>query len=296
MKYQELIISPDIFNKFNNFVALDYKTYSSNLKNKKFLFDKSADNKSKLFSEIQKVRETLNDTGKMIVDSLFGDIWVTNNFVFLKIVEQNYLKKNQIVNLLINIAKYSNDKIIHSEDDELKIFLKFNQLGDEIELISFNDFVAPSSHSRLVNIPRKIRLVKDDSFILSKSLKGYLSGVKSIIIIDQYVRKFTGGYLVLKNLLKEAPDLKEIIIKTNFNDKVQQPEDEYVNREKLINSVKKITGITPSLVQSLIHDRSLVLDNKIKIRLSSGLDFVNPATNKVWRDEVSIDFEYLTNQ
>jgi len=31
MKYQELIISPDIFSKFNNFVALDYKTYSSNL-------------------------------------------------------------------------------------------------------------------------------------------------------------------------------------------------------------------------------------------------------------------------
>jgi len=232
----------------------------------------------------------------MIVDSLFGDIWVANNFKFLIIEEQNYLKKNSISNLLINVAKYSNDKIIHSENDELKIFLKFNQLGDEIELVSFNDFVNPSSYSRLVNIPRKIRLVRNDSFMLSKLLKGYLAGVKSIIVVDQYVRKFTGGYLVLKNLLKEGTDLKEIIIKTNFNDKAQQQEDEYINKEKLIGSVKKITGITPTLIQSKIHDRSLILDNQIKIRLSSGLDFVNQDTNKVWRDEISIDVEYLTNE
>lgn len=294
MKYQEIVIAPDIFSKFNNFILLDYKTYSSNLKNKKFLFDRLENNNSELFDEIKKVRSELNDTGKIIVDSLFKDIWVADNFEFKHIEgEHLHIKNNRIANLLIDVAIHSNDKIIHSEDSELKSFLKFNKLKDEIELVSFNEFVKPTFHSRLVNIPRKIKLVKDDVFVISKFLKGYLSGAKSITIIDQYVRKFYGGYKILRSLLKEGKDLEEIIIKTNFNSKPSQRAKDYIDRESLIRGIKTITGVTPTLIHSKIHDRSIILDNNIRIRLSSGLDFVDVKRNKVWRDEVSIDIEYL---
>ena len=80
MYSQEIVISPDIFEKINKAFTpgfdedLDLKSYKENLKLKSVLFDKNENDESILFDKIKEIMDLSSDFGKQKINSILKSL------------------------------------------------------------------------------------------------------------------------------------------------------------------------------------------------------------------------------
>lgn len=271
---QDIVIDKSVLKEIANPNNLfNLRIYRDNLKNKRIVFDGIGTGKSKLFSEYKEMLESLNSDALSRLNIIIGQhIVVSNRIVFIKVNNTN-----DVFSELINTTP---SKIGNSENQQHRMLA---QRGCDV--LSIDEFCDPPNKSRVLNIPRKIELQKNEEFRLHEVLKSYFEGCYDLKIYDRYI--FTDkSYNLFKLIISSCGLLKSIKVNTNVNINAQ-------NKEHFIN-FKSIDKIEVNHISNEYHDRKIIIDNEIQIDLSSGLDFVNNQF-RVWRDSVMISIKRINN-
>lgn len=278
MYYQEIIISPDIFNKISNYFSestdynLDLKSYYSNLKNKTLVVDLDENDFSIFKNEINEIYKKSSKVGKDKINLIIKEFTKSNRILDIKSEKFQNICDKKIVNCVLNLGLLSKSKIINSEDENIKDKVKQNEDLRILELIDLNEFIKPPNKSNLFSIERQIEIKRGDSFKFESILYPYINSTLNISITDRYLRKRNGGFLNLVRLLKCCNNLKKITINTILYDSKDLKFD--ISTGDLRKYIKKEFGILPVIKNTKEHQRTIVTDYYL-ITFEPGLDFVN---------------------
>lgn len=297
MYLQDIVISPDIFEKINKAhdidsdIDIDFRSYKENLNLKKLVLDSNSGNgDSKLWNQINHILQTANDFGRKKIDSILKTFLESSSKIqFVHIDEiKKYSRKDDLLNLLLNLTNKTESKIINSEDDRLKLVVDQEKDLEQIEILNFEESIKPKSllKSRIFIYEKKIEIKKNDKFEFEKYFLPYLSNTNLIIINDRYLRIMQRAF---KNLCKiiSICDAKHVkiytIIRNSEKDKFDMPFDNFKSELEKNFPNKEI-----EILDKPEHRRWIKTD-KFIIRIDPGLDFVN---NNYIADMNKVEIEF----
>lgn len=302
MQKQEIVISPDVFRTVTDCILsgvnnFDIATYKANLKDKKFVFDIGAEDKSLLYDQIVEHVKSVPDFARKLCLSMFN-VWKSDSIEFKNLSKSKKYFTDDFLNILVNIALQTNSKIINSENADLNSKISLKKMSEradfnEIEVLKINDIAKPPNQSKL-KCSRKITLQKNDDFSFDKQIFPFISDTENIILKDRYIRKRSVFYSILKPMLERTKKLKVIEFVTILVDNPNDTKTKNFTCEELEKEILKITKTKIIFTESSreMHDRHLITD-EYDLHFSSGFDFVDYKTWKVTREDVLIEIAKL---
>ncbi|MFZ4589363.1 MAG: hypothetical protein ACOYN6_00065 [Ignavibacteria bacterium] len=281
---QDIVISPDVIEKIKNeFIDLNLRSYWSNMKYKRLVFD------SKEGIIIEEIKKLLVGAHKLIVEKVHKEILNSARFSssgkFIEIKDAKKYSHNKINNLLLNLTMLTGSKILNIEDVTVKnlIIPKFDDLK-EIELLNIKESIKPPSNSKIFNAERTIDLFLNDDFKIHEILLHYFINTKSLIICDKYVlhknrdNNNKCGYDLFFEILRKCENLKELEIWTKFDHKNVE---DFATKNELISDLNKYTKenkpdlkFTICVALGSQHKRHIYTDY-FDIKSDVGLNFLN---------------------
>lgn len=280
MYRQEIVISPDIFEKIsrafsdNTDIDIDLKSYKENLNLKKVLFDKDKNNKSVLLNEIKIILSKSSDFGRQKIDTILKMFQSGERCNYRDLKLMKVYSKDDLLNKILILAALSESKIINSEHIELNLLKnKYDELK-KLEVLNFEDAIKPSGNSRNYCNNKKLIFKRGEQFIFEEYFEPYLYDTRKIIVTDKYLRKRNGGYLNMMRLINICKNLDSIEINTFLKDdsEIYKPD---IKISEIETEVKRISNnITIRFRGTGKHRRTIETDDFL-ITLDPGFDFVN---------------------
>jgi hypothetical protein len=280
MQLQEIVISPDIFEKIGRAFNIDseedidLKSYRENLDLKKIVFENSDDGGSSILNSIRELMEKHGDFGKKKIDSVLRSFLKPGRHEFRTIEQPRKYCTNEITNTILNLGLQTESRIINTQDKTPSaLSLKHTELS-ELELLDIDESIHPGFNSRVLCREKTLKFKRGETINYERYFVPYISHAETLTINDRYLRIRNGGFMNLKRLLKLMINLKKIEIRTitgNDLDKFK-PDitcDEVQNEIRNIhmNAVIKIIG-------KAAHERFLETEH-CRITIDPGFDFVN---------------------
>lgn len=281
MYLQEVVISPDIFEKISKAfsqefeIDLDLRSYKNNLALKKVLFDKNEVNESEIEKRINEIKNSSSDFGKQKIDSILKLFLISGRNEFKKINNCKNFCEDTIQNKVLNLSLLSKSKLINSEDKNLyPLKLKYEDDLKEIEVLDFEEFINPKSNSKVFCLNKAIEIQRGEEFVIEEYFLPYIVDASEIKITDRFIRKRQGGYLNLVRLLGLCKNLKRLTINTIKKDESEKYKPD-IKLDIFEQELKeKFQNIELSINSTGDHWRILET-KKFKITLEPGFDFVN---------------------
>lgn len=294
MYLQEIVISPDIFEKIgrafepNSNEDIDLKSYKENLALKKIIFEKGTDESSLILNAIEEMMEKFNDFGKQKMNSVLKSFLLSNRVEFRTIDKAENFTKNKIVNTLLNLGLITESKIINAEDKTTKaLSLKHSSLT-ELEILDFHELIKPGCNSRVLCKEKTLSFKRGERIDFEKFFSPYINGAEKLIINDRYLRLRKGGFMNLMRLLKTIRKLKTIEIRTIQRDDLDKFKPD-INCAEIEKEIRNIHGETVFRFGNAVHER-FIESELCKIIIDPGFDFVNESYIAE-RNDVSIHFK-----
>jgi len=299
MYLQDIVISPDIFEKISRAFSLDsdeyldLKSYNENLNLKKILFDKNESEESKINNKIQEIINSSSDFGKKIIESILRNFEKSEKIEFKEIKNCKKYAKDILTNQVLNLSALSESKIVNSEDKSFLLLKLNNSELSELEILNFEEFIKPKSNSKIFSLEKEINIKRGEKFNYEDYFKPYLCETKSIKIVDKYLRKREGGFLNLMKLLKNCKKLEKIEIHTIKKDNLEKYKTD-ITVDEVENEIKKLfPTLRINTYSTGDHIRFLETED-FKIVLDPGFDFVNK-DYKAEKHDVIINFKKIYN-
>lgn len=302
MYLQEIVINPDIFEKISRAFSpgsdedIDLKSYKENLKSKSILFDKIDDDSSLIYDKIIEILSKSSDSGKDRIDLILKSFLKSDKIRYLSVSKSKKYCRDNLLNQILNLSLSSESRIINSEDKSALLFKFQHEELNDLEMLTFEEFIEPPSESRLYSRKRKIRVAQGKEFIFEDILKCYLVDSENIFINDRYLRNRSRGFMVLKKLLKLCSNLKAVTIHTilinnNIKDNFDMTIEEFsTSLEKDFPNVK----IEIKETNKKIGKDRFIHNELFRIEFSPGIDFVNEK-NIADKNPVRIDIECISD-
>ena len=280
MYLQEIVISPDIFEKISRAFSenfdedIDLKSYKENLNLKKILFDDVANGESIIFKEIKNIISNSTGFGRQKIDSVLKIFLKEGRCEYREIRNSKKYCKDDVLNKLINLCVLSESNIVNSENKSLNLLKIKNQDLEEIEVLNFEELIKPEFNSRNYCNSKQLKIERGNKFNFEEYFKPYLCETKKIVVTDKYLRKRDGGHMNLIRLLNLCSKLEHIKINTFLRDASEKYKPD-ITISEMENEIKGIkNNIEINFKTSGSHMRSLETDDFL-ITLDPGFDFVN---------------------
>ena len=260
---QEIVFCESIFKTIQSYFEKeeiwDAYTYNKNLSNVKIITSKK---NRKTFEVCLNKRKGFFYLFK---NHLYGD-----KLFFKHLSELKSFNPNSRINVLLNLAFMTEDKIIHTELKEIKSEL----VGDDsVEILSMRNFNSPPAKSKFISSSRSIVSKKGEMLDFTKIFKPYLRATNQIEIHDRYIRKKDKGFLNLIRILDLCVSLENCKIYTlNFPNDSSNKFDMTI--EDLKTELKAKYSFNCQILPAIKHRRLIVTD-EFEIKIDPGLDFVN---------------------
>lgn len=302
MYLQEVVISPDIFEKVYNVCAnnsnefIDVRSYLENLKLKKVSFENSPEDDSVISSEYFKFRDNSEGEQKRVIKAILDIILVSQRFSVRQIDSKSAYCKDRIWNTLLSLSLQSESKIINAENKSHKaLALKHKELSD-IEILNFEEFIKPPNQSRLFCLEKELQFERHSTIRFEEYFVPYLTDAKRLIVSDRYFRKRNGGYVNFVKLIKLIDKLESVEIRTYNDKKLDEVErnaknGDYVKLDELEQALVELHPGIKVKYGNNEHARYLETD-RFRIDLDPGLDFVNHEYKALYNN-VKIRFRKL---
>lgn len=296
MYLQEIVISPDIFEKLSTDIKLDHASYIKNLKLKKILWDKDEYGDSKLEIKLNEILKQCSFPFDGLIKDIL-DIFKKDKSEYKTINEPVNYSKNEIINILLNLSLKSDSKIINSEDKSPMNLITDKPELSQIEVLNFEEFIDPPSTSKIYSFKRTIKIPQGEEFPFENILRSYLINSEKMIVNDRYLRNRRRGFMVLVKLLKLSSKLSSVIIHTidrddNKNDNFDMTTNEFIT---------DLEGIFPDInfeikkTDNKLGKNRFIKTEYFELEFSPGLDFVNEY-NFADKNPVKIDISCLLNE
>ena len=286
MYLQEVVISPDIFEKVHKAFAkdsdefLDMKSYLKNLKLKKIIFENEPLGESVISTEYFRFIDNSDDEQKRGIKAMLDIILVSDRCSVKQVDSNSTYCKDKIWNTLLCLSLLSESKIINAENKNHKaLALKHKELSD-VEILNFEEFIKPPNRSRLFSLEKEMQFEKSSLIRFEELFRPYLSDAKKLVISDRYFRKRNGGYPNFLKIVALINSLESIEIRTYDDkklasiDKAKYKSADYVSNAELESEVKKIHPDLKINYGNSEHARYIETD-QFRIDIDPGLDFVN---------------------
>lgn len=286
MYLQEVVISPDIFEKVHKAFAkdsdefLDMKSYLKNLKLKKIIFESEPLGESVISNEYFRFRDNSDDEQKRCIKAMLDTILVSERISVKKVAGNSAYCKDKIWNTLLCLSLLSESKIINAENKNHKALALTHKELSDIEILNFEEFIKPPSQSRLFCIEKEMQFKKSSIIRFEEHFRPYLADAEKLVISDRYFRKRNGGYPNFLKIIRLINSLESIEIKTYDDkklaslDKAKYKPADYVLNTELEGELKKIHPNLKVSYGNSEHARYIETD-QFRIDIDPGLDFVN---------------------
>lgn len=280
MQLQEIVISPDIFEKIGrafNIDAdeeIDLKSYRENLALKKIVFENSDDSGSSILNSIKELMKEHGDFGRKKIDSVLRSFLTPGRHEFRTIGQPRKYCTNKITNTILNLALQTESRIINTEDKTPSaLSMKHAELS-ELELLDFDESIHPGFNSRVLCKEKTLKFRRGETLIFEKYFAPYISHAETVTVNDRYLRIRNGGFMNLKRLLKLMINLKKIEIRTITADNLDKfrPDITCDEVKKEIRKIHKNAVI--NIIGKAAHERFLETEH-CRITIDPGFDFVN---------------------
>lgn len=302
MYLQEVVISPDIFEKVHKAFAkdsdefLDMKSYLKNLKLKKIIFESEPLGESLISNEYFRFRDNSDDEQKRCIKAMLDTILVSERISVKKVDGNSAYCKDTMWNTLLCLSLKTESKIINAEMKGYKaLALKHKELS-EIEILNFEEFIKPPESSRLMTLDlKKIEIPqRGTKFMFEDILRQYFTNAKTLIVNDRHVRIRNQGFVNFKRILSLCKCLEEVKISTTLEvDKKNTNFKPDISEEELRNEIYSITGIAKDkiIIENGEHMRYLRTED-FRFRFEPNLWFVKDDYRT--RGRVVIDIEHVS--
>ncbi len=297
MYLQEIIISPDIFEKLSKEIKLDQASYLKNLDLKKIVWDKNNDGISILKDTIENIFLSCSFPFDKIIYEILDSFGNKGKHEFKTLKTTYDYCEDEIKNTLLNLSMLSESKIINSEDkSSLSLKDKHKEL-EELEILDLNDFNDPPSRSKQFCNNRKILIPAGQVFKFQNVLTSYFIDTKKIIVSDKYLRR-KESFDNLVKMLRLCTELEELTIFTisrdnssndSFDLKFQIFKDRLMSEFNFLGDNLKVP---PNY--KVIHERILITDRFI-LEFGPGFNFVDDKF-KARKDNIIIRIDKITDK
>jgi hypothetical protein len=286
MYLQEVVISPDIFEKVHNASAkdsdefLDMRSYLQNLKLKKIIFESEPLGESLISNEYFRFRDNSDDEQKRCIKAMLDTILVSERISVKKVDGNSAYCKDKIWNTLLCLSLLSESKIINAENKNHKELARTHKELSDIEILNFEEFIKPPNQSRLFCLEKEMEFKKNSTIRFEKLFRPYLADAKKLVISDRYFRKRNGGYPNFLKIVRLVHSLESIEIKTYDDKKLASLEkakykpSDYVLNNELESEMKKVHPNLKVSYSNSEHARYIETD-QFRIDIDPGFDFVN---------------------
>ncbi|MBK6771342.1 MAG: DUF3696 domain-containing protein [Ignavibacteria bacterium] len=184
MYLQEIVISPDIFEKISRAFSenydedIDLKSYKENLNLKKILFDDVANGESIIFKEIKNIISNSTGFGRQKIDSVLKIFLKEGRCEYREIRNSKKYCKDDVLNKVINLCVLSESNIVNSENKSLNLLKIKNQDLEEIEVLNFEELIKPEFNSRNYCNSKQLKIERGNKFNFEEYFKPYLCETK----------------------------------------------------------------------------------------------------------------------
>jgi len=286
MYLQEVVISPDIFEKVHKAFAkdsdefLDMKSYLQNLRLKKVIFENEPLDDSVIMNEYSRIRDKSDDEQRRGIKAILDTILVSERFSVKQIDSNSAFCKDKIWNTLLCLSLLSESKIINAENKNHKALALTHKELSDIEILNFEEFIKPPNQSRLFCLEKELQFEKNSTIRFEELFSPYLADAKKLVISDRYFRKRNGGYPNFLKIIRLINSLESIEIKTYDDNKLASLEkakyksSDYVLNAELESEMKKVHPNLKVSYSNSEHARYIETD-QFRIDIDPGFDFVN---------------------
>ena len=294
MYLQEIVISPDIFEKIGRAFEpdsnedIDLKSYKENLALKKIVFEKGTDEGSLILNAIEEMMENFNDFGKHKMNSVLKSFLLSNRVEFKTIDKAENYTENEIVNTLLNLGLITESKIINAENKTPKKLSQKHSSLTELEVLDFHELIKPGFNSRVLCKEKTLSFKKGERIDFQRYISPYISGAEELTFNDRYLRLRKGGFLNLMRLIKTIRNPKSFEIRTIQRDDLDKFKPD-ISCAEVENEIRNIHGEAVIRFGKAVHERFIETEH-CKIIIDPGFDFVNE-NYFAERNDVSIHFK-----
>lgn len=295
MHLQEIVISPDIFEKIGRAFTpdsdedIDLKSYRENLEMKKVVFENSGSGDSEIFDAIQELLDKYGDFGKKKIESVLRSIQKPGKHEFRELKSPRKYCSDKITNSILNLGLQTESKIINTENKTPVVLSTTHSELTELEFLDFHESIRPICNSRILCREKSLKFKKGETISYEKYFVPYISHAETLTINDRYLRIRKGGFLNLMRLLKLMNGLKKIEIHTLTRDDLDKFKPD-ITCIDLQSEIKKIHGNADIRIKGgAAHERSLETEH-CRITIDPGFDFVNDRY-VAEKNDVSIHFK-----